>query len=348
MTDRRVVGPSGVVDAVDTVPADVTSAAAPRDPEHKVAFISSADCGLHDTGWHHPEHTGRLRAVLRAVGRDPELFAAVAHREARHATPDELALAHDPAYVARVRALADAGGGALDADTRVSAGSWLAGTAGAGGALDAVDLAFAADVGGTPAGPRRSFVAVRPPGHHALPDSGMGFCLFGNAALAALYARARHGAARVLIVDWDVHHGNGTQAIVEREPDVRFVSMHQWPWYPGTGAAEDRGPHGTVWNVPLPPGLARARYVEAFTRAVDAATAGWTPDLVVISAGFDSLAGDPLGGFTLEPEDVDALTRQMARRADALAGGRLVSILEGGYAPERLGEAAAAHLRALA
>ncbi len=312
----------------------------------RVAFISSADCGLHDTGWHHPEHTGRLRAVLRAVGRDVELFSSVEHREARHATPEELALAHDAAYIARVQALAEGGGGSLDADTRVSAGSWAAGAAGAGGALDAVDLAFASD---TPneVSPRRSFVAVRPPGHHALRASGMGFCLFGNAALAALYARARHGARRVLVVDWDVHHGNGTQAIVEHEPDVRFVSMHQWPWYPGTGAAEDRGPHASVWNVPLPPGLARARYVDAFTRAVDAATAGWVPDLLVVSAGFDSLAGDPLGGFTLELDDVDALTRQMVARAEALTGGRLVSVLEGGYSPDRLGEAAATHLRAL-
>ena len=290
--------------------------------------------------------------MLRAVGRDPELFAAVDHLEARQATPEELALAHDPAYVERVRALAEAGGGALDADTRVRAGSWEAAAAGAGGALDAVDRAFAPDVPNGSAGHAgaapRSFVAVRPPGHHALRASGMGFCLFGNAALAALYARARHGAGRVLVVDWDVHHGNGTQAIVEHEPDVRFVSMHQWPWYPGTGPAEDRGPHGSIWNVPMPAGLARARYVEAFTRAVDAATAGgWAPDLVVVSAGFDSLAGDPLGGFTLEPEDVDLLTRQMRARADALAGGRLVSVLEGGYAPERLGEAAAAHLRAL-
>ncbi|GJG84983.1 acetoin utilization protein [Gemmatimonadetes bacterium T265] len=331
MIDRRIAGPD---------PSAGAGAGPPDAPG--VAFISSADCGLHDTGWNHPEHTGRLRAVLRAVGRDVDLFTRVAHREARHATPDELAVAHDPAYVAGVRTLAEAGGGALDADTRVSAGSWAAAAAGAGGALDAVDLAFAPD-----GGPRRSFVAVRPPGHHALRASGMGFCLFGNAALAALYARARHGAGRVLVVDWDVHHGNGTQALVQHEPDVRFVSMHQWPWYPGTGAAEDRGPHASVWNVPLPPGLARARYVDAFTRAVDAATTGWAPDLVVVSAGFDSLAGDPLGGFTLEIEDADALTRQTRARADALAGGRLVSVLEGGYAPERLGEAAAAHLRAL-
>jgi acetoin utilization deacetylase AcuC-like enzyme len=306
--------------------------------------VSHADCGRHDTGWQHPEHTGRLRAVLRAVGRDAELFGRVDHREARHATPDELALAHDSAYVARVRALAERGGGALDADTIVSDGSYDAATAGCGAVLDGVDLAFADGA----VGPRRSFAAVRPPGHHALRASGMGFCLFGSVAVAALYARARHGAARVLVLDWDVHHGNGTQALVQHEPDVRFVSTHQWPWYPGTGAAEDRGLHGSVWNVPLPGGLPRARYAEAFERAVDDATRGWTPDLVLLSAGFDCLAGDPLGGFTLEMDDVDRLTRAVAARADAWCGGRLVSALEGGYAPDRLGEAAAVHLRALA
>src|SRR3712207_3141976 len=150
----------------------------------------------------------------------------------------------------------------------------------------------------------RSFSAVRPPGHHALRAAGMGFCLFGNVAVAAYYARARHGAERVLVADRDVHHGNGTQALVEREPNIRFVSMHQWPWYPGTGAADDRGPHRSVWNVPLPGGLPAERYVGAFLAAVDAAAQGFTPDLVILSSGFDSLAGDPLGAFTLEMEHV--------------------------------------------
>ena len=312
----------------------------------RVAFVSHADCGRHDTGWQHPEHVGRLRAVLRAVGRDPDLFAALEHREARHATPDELALAHDPAYVARVRALAEAGGGRFDADTVASAGSWDAAAAGCGAVLDGVDFVYGPADAPNASGVRRAFAAVRPPGHHALRGSAMGFCLFGNVAVAALYARARHGARRVLVLDWDVHHGNGTQALVEHEPDVRFVSMHQWPWYPGTGAAEDRGPHASVWNVPMPAGLPAARYAEAFERAVDAATRAWVPDLVLVSAGFDSLAGDPLGGFTLELDDVDRLTRAVAARADAWCGGRLVSALEGGYAPERLGDAAAAHLRA--
>jgi acetoin utilization deacetylase AcuC-like enzyme len=176
----------------------------------------------------------------------------------------------------------------------------------------------------------------------------MGFCLFGNVAIGAHYARQRHRANRVLIVDWDVHHGNGTQALVQHDAAIRFVSMHQWPWYPGTGAAEDHGPHRTVWNVPMPAALAPERYVSAFLRAVDAATDGWAPDLIMISAGFDSLAGDPLGGFTLEMGEVARLTKEMADRADTFCGGRLVSTLEGGYVPDRLGEACMVHLEGLA
>ncbi|MDB4881368.1 MAG: hypothetical protein JWL95_134 [Gemmatimonadetes bacterium] len=305
-----------------------------------VAYISHADCGGHDTGWGHPEHVGRLRAIPRALRDDIELYHQLEHRESRHATAEELAIVHDPAYVAQVRRLADSGGGRIDADTVVSSGSWLAATAGAGAVLDGVDFAF----GG---GAMRSFCAVRPPGHHALRTTGMGFCLFGNVALAAHYARTTHGAERVLIVDWDVHHGNGTQALVEQTKDIHFVSMHQWPWYPGTGAASDRGPHDNVWNVPLPGGLPRERYVDSFLRAVDAASAGFTPDLVLLSAGFDSMAGDPLGNFTLEYDDFDRLTVELVSRATQWCGGRLVSALEGGYAPDRLGVACVRHMRAL-
>jgi acetoin utilization deacetylase AcuC-like enzyme len=307
---------------------------------NSVAYISHADVGRHDTGWGHPEHVGRLRAIPRALRNDYELFHLLEHREARHASPEELALAHDARYVDAVRAMAEAGGGRLDADTVVSEGSWAAATAGAGAVLDAIDLAFGA-------GPRRSFCAVRPPGHHALRATGMGFCLFGNVAIGAHYARARHGAERVLIVDWDVHHGNGTQALVEDTADIHFVSMHQWPWYPGTGAASDHGPHGSVWNVPMAPGQPRERYVDALLAAVDDAVEGYVPDLVMISAGFDSLAGDPLGGFTLEMDDVERLTLEMVSRAEQWCGGRVVSALEGGYAPERLGEACVRHMRAL-
>jgi acetoin utilization deacetylase AcuC-like enzyme len=304
------------------------------------AFISHADCGRHDTGWGHPEHVGRLRAIPRALREDPELFAALTHHEGRHAVPDELVLAHTPAHVERVRRMAEAGGGAIDPDTVVSEGSWDAATAGAGSVLDAVDMAFDGRAA-------RSYCAVRPPGHHALADRGMGFCLFGNVAVAAHYARRRHGAERVLIVDWDVHHGNGTQALVEHEADIRFISMHQWPWYPGTGAAHDRGPHESVWNVPLPASLPAQQYADALERAIDAATEGFVPDLVIISAGFDSLRGDPLGGFTLELDDVERLTRSLVQRAESWCGGRLVSALEGGYAPERLGAASVVHMKAL-
>ncbi|MCC6318798.1 MAG: histone deacetylase [Gemmatimonadaceae bacterium] len=305
-----------------------------------VAYISHADCGRHDTGWHHPEHVGRLRAIPRALRNEFDLYQSLLHHEARHATEGELQLAHDPAYVNAVRALAAAGGGRADADTVASDGTWEAATAATGALLDGVDMVFNGRAS-------RAFCAVRPPGHHALRAHAMGFCFFGSVAIAAHYARARHGIGRVLILDWDVHHGNGTQALVEAEPDIHFVSLHQWPWYPGTGPAEDRGPHGTVFNVPMAPGLPAASYVDALRTAIDRATNGWTPELVLVSAGFDSLRGDPLGGFTLEMEHFDLLTREVVAKATAWCGGRVVSALEGGYDPARLGEACVTHLRAL-
>jgi acetoin utilization deacetylase AcuC-like enzyme len=281
-----------------------------------------------------------LRGIARALRDDFELFQELRHLEGRHATEDELRLAHDPAYVARVRSLVEQGGGPLDPDTVTSPGSWDAARAGVGCVLDAIDLAFTGDV-------PRSFCAVRPPGHHAIRGAAMGFCVFGNVAIGARYALEHHAAKRVLIVDWDVHHGNGTQALVEDTTAIHFVSLHQWPWYPGTGAAHDRGPHGTIWNVPMRAGLPPDRYAWALLEAIDAATAGFTPDLVLVSAGFDSLAGDPLGGFTLELEHVELLTREMVTRAERWCRGRVVSALEGGYAPDRVGAASVRHMRAL-
>lgn len=306
-----------------------------------VAFISHSDCGRHDTGWGHPEHVGRLRAIPRALREDEPLFHALTHVESRHATPEEIGLAHDPAYVQRVREIVAAGGGQLDADTVASEGSWDAATAAVGAVLDGVDMAMDGRAA-------RSFSAVRPPGHHALRDRAMGFCLFGSVAIAAHYARKRHGVERVLIVDWDVHHGNGTQALVEHEKDIRFISMHQWPWYPGTGAAADRGMQRNVWNVPMRANLDPGTYVDALRGAIDAATTGFVPDLVFISAGFDSLHGDPLGGFTLELEHFDLLTRELVDQASGWCSGRVVSALEGGYAPDRVAQACVVHMRALA
>lgn len=305
----------------------------------KVAYISHADCGRHDTGWRHPEHVGRLRAIPRALRDDVDFFHALEHVEGRHATIEEIQLAHDPGYIEEVRYLAENGGGALDADTVVSEGSWDAASAGVGCVLDAVDMALA--------GHARAFCAVRPPGHHALKDTGMGFCLFGNVAIGAHYARAKHGIGRVLIVDWDVHHGNGTQALVEHEPAIRFVSMHQSPWYPGTGAADDRGPHRSIWNVPMPGSLAPDAYVRALQKAVEEATQDFTPELVMISAGFDCLAGDPLGEFTLEIEHITLLTQWILERANAWCGGRMLAALEGGYVPDRVGAASVALMRAM-
>jgi acetoin utilization deacetylase AcuC-like enzyme len=307
----------------------------------RVAFISHADCGRHDTGWNHPEHVGRLRAITRALRNFPDLFATVDHVEGRHATPEDIAMAHDAAYVDSIEKLAAAGGAQLDNDTFVSSGSWDAATAAAGCVLDAVDRAMTGQN-------LRSFCAVRPPGHHALYNRGMGFCLFSNVVIGALHAKKKHNAQRILIVDWDVHHGNGTQALVENDPDIHFVSMHQWPWYPGTGAQEDRGPHRTIWNIPMPPALSPRDYVNALERGIDAATNGFVPDLIFISAGFDCLAQDPLGGFTLENEHIESLTRSLVKRAESFCGGRLVSSLEGGYAPDRVGAACVAHLDALA
>ncbi|HEY0929947.1 MAG TPA: histone deacetylase [Gemmatimonas sp.] len=305
-----------------------------------VALISHSDCGRHDTGWEHPEHVGRLRAIPRALRERQALFESLQHIEGRHATVDEIALAHDRAYIARVHDLVQAGGGRLDPDTVVSEGSWDAATAGAGCVLDGVDMAFDGRA-------VRSFSAVRPPGHHALRDRAMGFCLFGNVAIAAHYAIAHHRCERVLIIDWDVHHGNGTQALVEHEPRIHFVSMHQWPWYPGTGAADDRGPHDNVWNVPMPPSLPPAQYRDALLKAIDDATDGFTPDLVLLSAGFDCLEGDPLGAFTLTLDDVHQLTRDLVERAERWCGGRLVSALEGGYAPDAVAQAVMVHVEAL-
>jgi acetoin utilization deacetylase AcuC-like enzyme len=306
-----------------------------------VAFISHSDCGRHDTGWQHPEHVGRLRAIPRALRNDIALYEALQHIEGRHATASEILLSHDQSYVDHVRTVVAAGGGRLDADTVVSEGSWDAATAGAGCVLDGVDMAFDGRA-------LRSFSAVRPPGHHALRSGSMGFCIFGNVAIAAQYALLRDDCRRVLIVDWDVHHGNGTQALVEHDERIHFVSMHQWPWYPGTGAADDHGPKDTVWNVPMGPSLAPERYMNALLNAVDLATENFTPDLLIVSAGFDCLESDPLGAFTLRNEHIETLTREMVQRATSWCNGRLVSALEGGYAPDAVASAVMVHLAALA
>ncbi len=286
---------------------------------------------VHDTGLGHPETAARLRAILDELRSAPFADRLLWH-EALPAPEGALLRAHSANYLNFLRQTAARGGGRLDPDTVMSEKSWEAAIHAAGAAMEAARLALE----GTPA-----FAAVRPPGHHATRDRAMGFCLINNVVVAALTALEELGAARVLIVDWDVHHGNGTQDLVESEPRIRYVSLHQWPLYPGTGRAEERGV-GNIFNLPRPPGLPREKYVADLLEAVDRTTDGWKPDLILISAGFDALAGDPLAGFTLEPEDYATWVRRWRR-----LGVPIASVLEGGYVPSRIRLAAAAHLQAL-
>jgi len=290
-------------------------------------------CRKHYGGAGHPERPQRIEAVLDALHR-PDLEPLITWVEGAPAGRAAIERVHPAQYVDRLEAMAAAGGGALDPDTFLGPASWESVLASAGVAVGAVERGIAK---GT------AFGATRPPGHHALADQAMGFCFVNNVVIAARHAQAL-GCARVLIVDWDVHHGNGTQALVEADSGVRFVSMHQYPWYPGTGAAHERGV-GNVFNVPRPGGLPRATYVRDLLAAVDAALIGWTPDLLLISAGFDSLAGDPLGEFTLEAEDIAHWTTVLRER---MAGRPVVGVLEGGYRLDLLAKGVSAHIRALA
>jgi acetoin utilization deacetylase AcuC-like enzyme len=290
-------------------------------------------CRKHYGGAGHPERPQRIEAVLDAL-RAPGMASFVTLREGVPATRAALERVHPAAHIDRLEAMAAAGGGALDADTFLGSSSWESVLASAGVALTAVEQGIAS---GT------AFGATRPPGHHALAAQSMGFCFVNNVVIAARHAQTL-GCPRVLIVDWDVHHGNGTQALVEADPSIRFVSMHQHPWYPGTGAADERGV-GNVFNVPRPGGLPRATYVRDLLAAVDAALTGWTPDLLLVSAGFDSLAGDPLGEFTLEPDDITHWTEALRER---MQGRPVVGVLEGGYRLDLLATGVSAHVRALA
>jgi acetoin utilization deacetylase AcuC-like enzyme len=286
----------------------------------------------HDPGPGHPESPARLAAILEEL-RGPAFADLIRWEEAVPATDVQLLRAHSRLYLDLLRATADRGGGRLDADTVMSGESYQAALVGAGAAVAAARSALAG---------RAAFAAVRPPGHHALRDAAMGFCLVNNVVVAARAALEEEGVTRVLIVDWDVHHGNGTQAMVEGDPRIRYVSLHQWPLYPGTGRAEERGV-GNIFNVPRPPGLAREEYVRDLNQAVEQATDAWQPGLMLLSAGFDAMAGDPLAGFTLEPEDYARWVRQWRQ-----LGVPMASVLEGGYAPSRIRKAAGEHLRALA
>ncbi len=305
---------------------------------------------LHDTGWGHPEHQGRLRALSSTVGRDLlTLHGHVAQRDAVEATEEDLLRVHTEALVEMVRESCRIAESRqtlvpVDSDTMVSPASWDAAVGSAGATLTAARAVARGELG-------TAFVAARPPGHHATPSHAMGFCLFNNVAVAARGLQADGLAERVLVVDWDVHHGNGTQDAFYQDPSVFYLSLHQAHHYPGTGAAQETGAgegEGTTLNVPLNVGTSRERYLRAFDRALEQALERFSPDFVLVSAGFDVLAGDPLGGQLLEPEDLHRLTRRIVDAAAAGCDGRVVAVLEGGYVPARLGEGAVAVIRALA
>lgn len=305
---------------------------------------------LHDTGWGHPEHQGRLRALASTVGKDLlTLHGHVEQREAADATIDQLLRVHTREHVDTVRAAcgrAQEVGGvvSIDADTKVSGASWEAALGSAGTAVAAATAVARGELA-------NAFVATRPPGHHATPDRAMGFCLFNSVAIAARALQAEGHAERVLVVDWDVHHGNGTQDAFLDDPSVFFLSLHQWPHYPGSGSAEERGVgagEGFTLNVPVPAGTPAAAYRSLFERALRDVEDGFAPDFVLVSAGFDCMAGDPLGDLLLEPVDLHWMTCRVMALAERTCGGRVVALLEGGYAPPRLGAGAVAVIRGLA
>lgn len=292
----------------------------------------------HDTSTGHPERIARIEAVNEALASDS--WSALVRQEAPRATTEQLARVHDVAYVDLVLDNIPEGGFArLDADTVLSPGSGDAALHAAGAIIAAVDAVVAGDAG-------NAFCAVRPPGHHAEPGRGMGFCLFNNVAIGALHARAAHGLQRVAIVDFDVHHGNGTQAAFEKDPDTLFASSHQYPHYPGTGATAETG-IGNIFNAPLDANTGGAEFRAAMEDRILPAVRAFDPDIVFISAGFDAHARDPLASLRFEEEDFEWATAQLKDIAGEHAEGRLVSTLEGGYDLEALGNSVQAHVSAL-
>ncbi|HWL06296.1 MAG TPA: histone deacetylase family protein [Xanthobacteraceae bacterium] len=302
-------------------------------------LISHPACLEHRPPEGHPERPDRLRALEQVFAEDE--FSALVRREAPAASLETIALCHPMDYVTGLRDASPREGLVqIDGDTLMSPGSFEAALRAAGGAVHAVDevMARRAD---------NAFVATRPPGHHAETATPMGFCLFNNAAIAARHAQRVHGAERVALVDFDVHHGNGSQDIFWNDPSVMYASTHEMPLYPGTGALSERGEHGTIVNAPLRAGDAGTQFRQAFTHTILPRLREFRPDLIVISAGFDAHRRDPLAHLNLIEADFRWATQQIMEIADAAASGRVVSVLEGGYDLEGLAQSAAAHVEAL-
>ena len=296
----------------------------------------------HDTGPGHPERPDRMRALDKVMAH--EMFAGLDRREAplRDDVETWIALAHPQAYIDMLKEARPREGDMpvrVDPDTVLSPGSWEAALRAVGAGLLAVDEVMARKAA-------NAFCQVRPPGHHAERDRAMGFCFFNSIAIAAMYARARHGAERIAVVDFDVHHGNGTQDIFWNDKDLFFGSTHQMPLYPGTGALSETGV-GNIWNAPLRPGDDGEPFREAFESRILPALHNFAPDLILVSAGFDAHRDDPLASLELVEADYAWATQRIAEEADRHAGGRLVSLLEGGYNLAALARSAAVHVKVL-
>jgi acetoin utilization deacetylase AcuC-like enzyme len=306
----------------------------------RVALFTHQDCLAHEPGGGHAECPDRLRVVLAAL-EHPD-FAPLLREMAPEATPEQLSLVHPRAYVDAILGLRPAADETimLDPDTFVSAGSVAAARRAAGGAIAAVDAVMEgwADA---------AFAAVRPPGHHAEAAQAMGFCLFGSVAIAARHARARWGVQRIAVVDFDVHHGNGTQHLLQSDPDMLYLSSHQMPCYPGTGARSETGVARNVVNMPLAPGDGSTVFRHSWEYVGIPALDMFSPELLLISAGFDAHRADPLAQLRLDTQDFGWITDRLLRVADASGGGRVASVLEGGYDLTALATCAAMHVRHL-
>jgi acetoin utilization deacetylase AcuC-like enzyme len=302
-------------------------------------LVTHPACLDHLTPMGHPERPDRLRAIERVL--EAERFQTLARVQAPAASEETIALCHPPDYIEQIRdATPKQGLRQLDADTSMSPGSFEAALRGVGGAVHAVDEVMNGKA-------HNAFVAVRPPGHHAETAVPMGFCLFNNAAIAARYAQDSFGLERAAVIDFDVHHGNGSQEIFWSDRTVMYCSTHQMPLYPGTGAVSERGEHDNIVNAPLRPGDGGEQFREAFETVILPRLRDFQPDFIVISAGFDAHVRDPLANLNLVEADFDWATRKIMEIADARAGGRVVSLLEGGYDLQGLANSAAAHVSAL-
>ncbi len=303
------------------------------------AFFTHSACMRHDPGPGHPECPDRLKAILRRF--EDEAFALLDRREAPEAEIEQIERVHPSGYIQGVlAAVPDHGYTGLDADTVVSPGSREAALRAAGGVCAAVDAVMSGEA-------RNAFCAVRPPGHHAETSRAMGFCLFNNVAVGAAHARAVHGIRRVAVIDFDVHHGNGTQDIFWNEADLFYVSTHQSPLYPGTGMAHETGAASNILNVPLPAHAGPAEFRHAITERVLPALSAYHPELLMISAGFDAHRSDPLAALQLTEADFAWATAKLGQLAAEACQGRVVSTLEGGYDLAALAESCAAHVKEL-